>query len=1250
MWCIYPFLEVNNQNTELYNFAFQHYQQELQNVLQTFGTSLAELNLPESPAEFRSLIRRGFVLEFMIVTVLRPVMNITKPDKVSRWYEKLVKYERRKEKGGIHKYLAGKPPKLPSQEEVFQNPRYMEFLQFYFKIATSLGAFQEMGLIYFELMKDSMFGEGKLDGFEGDVAKKVKPFSGEWLKRTLFGCTNSQNPDTDVYTKKDEEETGNNIKVETEVALCIGADIVYADEDETKPRVKIETGQEQELQKKDTEEEIYEDVKPTPDTQLPQPPREPTPDPLRTLAAELHASFLDYKTSYSGLKGILDNLEPTEENTEDSVLREEQEDILTEIKPQNKPNSTSSRPSGSRSQPVSTPTIPGVDEDRINLNTPLTLRKISKDVDFSNRKVQEAVSFLSSDCPTEPSQEQRFKISRQASTETRKDSFCSNLSKQELMDILDEDEAAWDESEKFTALSTGPIPEKENLSLISSYSVPSQSRQSAELPTTSDDKKSILAWLSLSPGAETAESTDYVPLDFDDDMINDIFKQNTENELNVPKNLNQINLQPVILEPADLKPVVLQPLDLELIDLQPDDLQPVALQPADLQPVALQPADLQNNNVQSDELQCVVNQQTAEPQNTNSILDWLSLSKQISESKPGNGNELANSEPSNNLCSTKKDLIVNEKEEVESVQENDKNIRIENKTSSDVITIDTSEQIPNIIIKETAEETEIPETTDSAQENDIFETKTASVTNASDFEKTGVTSESASGEPVNDSIQQNNEKKKVEDLSRLQDNVDFVDITVCNDEKIVAESKNDSDKNQENITQTPTILINLEVEPETLPAFELKELKDISCIGSMASQIATDIIYRSLRKSAKKAKSYQENIAMDSNHVKENGNSEKEEKIEITKNETAVCNGVHETKDNKIESKTTNQILEEVTDNIKHMPTADDASSMNTKDVKAGIVDQIENEEDEGKKKKQENMLNLIRSRLTEEAQLIKPSRDESEVQTTISTQKMGQEIDDLKDILPNLKIKRTITIAANLTPDLTQTQTVTTEDEDMPSLVDSQVDKNENNSKLQVSETLVHRENCDQVVEIFDFIAENIDQSDMSSVVRRFGARETKVSENLELHTSMKNLNSRLSYLELENGDGLQNNVLLSGADLQDNLNVIKGEGLEKYSPSHSEINPEKALTAQEESDIEQAIKDQPEKNQFSEKLISNPFSQVFEQDSPRSKTSSPETEEDESPEQDDEPETSSRSGNSTLKKRRNSQKKKRRKSKLYF
>ena len=70
----------------------------------------------------------------------------------------MLKYDRMKEKGGIYALMARNKPKMPPQEKVFDNPRYMEFLQlFYFKIATSMGAFKELGLIYFELMKDGLF-------------------------------------------------------------------------------------------------------------------------------------------------------------------------------------------------------------------------------------------------------------------------------------------------------------------------------------------------------------------------------------------------------------------------------------------------------------------------------------------------------------------------------------------------------------------------------------------------------------------------------------------------------------------------------------------------------------------------------------------------------------------------------------------------------------------------------------------------------------------------------------------------------------------------------------------------------------------------------------------------------------------------------------------------------------------------------------------------------------------------------------
>ncbi len=123
MWCLYPFLEVNAHDEDLYSFAFQHYYQELTNVLETFGNTLGDHQLPENLADFRSLIRRGFVLEFLIVTVLRPVLSITSPEVFQSWHKNLLKYEKRVAKGGLYRLFSGKQPKLPEQEQIFQNPR-----------------------------------------------------------------------------------------------------------------------------------------------------------------------------------------------------------------------------------------------------------------------------------------------------------------------------------------------------------------------------------------------------------------------------------------------------------------------------------------------------------------------------------------------------------------------------------------------------------------------------------------------------------------------------------------------------------------------------------------------------------------------------------------------------------------------------------------------------------------------------------------------------------------------------------------------------------------------------------------------------------------------------------------------------------------------------------------------------------------------------------------------------------------------
>merc|ERR1712173_65875 len=99
--------------------------------------------------------------------------------------------------------MARKKPKLPPQESVFQNPRYMEFLQFHFKIATGLGAFQELGLIYFELMKDGLFK----DTTTPIVSKKTKVFSKDWFKSLMnFTCLSGEKTDIDIDNKDNEED------------------------------------------------------------------------------------------------------------------------------------------------------------------------------------------------------------------------------------------------------------------------------------------------------------------------------------------------------------------------------------------------------------------------------------------------------------------------------------------------------------------------------------------------------------------------------------------------------------------------------------------------------------------------------------------------------------------------------------------------------------------------------------------------------------------------------------------------------------------------------------------------------------------------------------------------------------------------------------------------------------------------------------------------------------------------------------
>lgn len=83
-------------------------------------------------------------------------------------------------------------PKLPPQQFIFQSPRFVEFVHLYFKVATSLGGFQEMAKIYFEVMRDAMFDDDKdkdeLIEEDEESVVIIERFSKDWWKSFCCGC------------------------------------------------------------------------------------------------------------------------------------------------------------------------------------------------------------------------------------------------------------------------------------------------------------------------------------------------------------------------------------------------------------------------------------------------------------------------------------------------------------------------------------------------------------------------------------------------------------------------------------------------------------------------------------------------------------------------------------------------------------------------------------------------------------------------------------------------------------------------------------------------------------------------------------------------------------------------------------------------------------------------------------------------------------------------------------------------------
>ena len=110
----------------------------------------------------------------------------------------------------------------PDPEDVFPSARFSGFCHLYFRIATAMEAFQEMGRIYFDIMRDSMFEDSnkKMDTYDSDVDDPDPDL--------LYRIINHPLPDLKKVEKKTWVKIGAVSTALLATGLGIGVGISYA--------------------------------------------------------------------------------------------------------------------------------------------------------------------------------------------------------------------------------------------------------------------------------------------------------------------------------------------------------------------------------------------------------------------------------------------------------------------------------------------------------------------------------------------------------------------------------------------------------------------------------------------------------------------------------------------------------------------------------------------------------------------------------------------------------------------------------------------------------------------------------------------------------------------------------------------------------------------------------------------------------------------------------------------------------------
>ena len=75
----------------MFKKAVQYYHDQLKNVLESFNCTMEDLGLPDDLPGFARLLQRSLVLEFLVVTVIKPIVSLKKPEALLTWHKETIR-------------------------------------------------------------------------------------------------------------------------------------------------------------------------------------------------------------------------------------------------------------------------------------------------------------------------------------------------------------------------------------------------------------------------------------------------------------------------------------------------------------------------------------------------------------------------------------------------------------------------------------------------------------------------------------------------------------------------------------------------------------------------------------------------------------------------------------------------------------------------------------------------------------------------------------------------------------------------------------------------------------------------------------------------------------------------------------------------------------------------------------------------------------------------------------------------------